>query len=185
MAVPGKRHRPLILDMATSVAAGGKINLALDKGISIPEGWALDKNGKPTTDPKQAAILIPAGGYKGSGLALLFECFSSLFVGNPLLIPALQGKPGAMIHHQNSVVAAVNIGAFTDVEAYKDDVDTMIDQLKALPTAEGVQEVMVPGEPEDKVHDDRVKNGIPLPEGTVRNLRVVAQRFGLAMPRGM
>ena len=185
IAVPGKRHRPLILDMATSIAARGKIDLALDKGISIPEGWALDKNGRPTTDANAAAILIPAGGYKGSGLALMFECLSSLFVGNPLLIPALQGKPGAMIHHQNSVVAAVNIGTFTDVEAYKDDVDTMIDQLKALPPAEGVSGVLVPGEPEDRVHDDRVKNGIPLPEGTVRNLRVVAQRFGIAMPRGM
>jgi len=185
MAVPGKRHRPLILDMATSVAAAGKINLALDKGISIPEGWALDKNGKPTTDPKQAVILIPAGGYKGSGLALLFECFSSLFVGNPLLIPALQGKPGATTHRQNSVVAAVNIGAFTDLEVYKDQVDTLIDQLKALPPAEGFSEVLVPGEPEDRVHDDRVKNGIPLPEGTVRNLQTVAHRFGLAMPQGI
>jgi len=118
-------------------------------------------------------------------LALLFECLSSLFVGNPLLIPALQGKPGAMIHRQNSVVAAVNIGTFTDVEAYKDHVDTLIDCLKALPPAEGVQEVMVPGEPEDKVHEERLRNGIPLPEGTARNLRTVAQRFGVKLPTGM
>jgi len=67
IAAPGKRHRPLILDMATSIAARGKIDLALDKGISIPESWALDKDGKPTTDPKQAAILIPAGGTRAPG----------------------------------------------------------------------------------------------------------------------
>jgi LDH2 family malate/lactate/ureidoglycolate dehydrogenase len=185
IAVPGKRRRPLILDMATSVAAGGKLSLAIDKGVSIPEGWALDKEGKPTTDPKVASILMPTGAYKGSGLAIMFECLSSLFVGNPLLIPALQGKPGATNHRQNSVVAAVDIGTFTDVENYKAHVDTLIDEMKVLPTAEGVKEILVPGEPEDKVHEDRLRLGIPLPEGTVRNLRAVAERFGVKLPSGM
>lgn len=185
IAVPGNRRRPLVLDMATSVAARGKLDLAIDKGVPIPEGWALDRDGKPTTDPKVAAILTPAGAYKGSGLALMFECLSSLFVGNPLLIPALQGKPGAMDHRQNSVVAAVNIGTFTDVEAYKVHVDTLIERLKALPPAEGVEEVLVPGEPEDRVHDERLRSGIPLPAGTVRNLQGVAARFGVKLPEGM
>jgi LDH2 family malate/lactate/ureidoglycolate dehydrogenase len=185
IAVPGNRRRPLILDMATSVAARGKIDLAIDKGAPIPEGWALDKEGKPTIDPKLAAILTPAGGYKGSGLALMFECLSSLFVGNPLLTPALQGKPGARDHRQNSVVAAVDVGTFTDLEAYKAHVDTLIDGLKGLPPAEGVKEVLVPGEPEDKVHAERLRGGIPLPEGTVRNLRTVAERFGVKLPAGI
>ncbi len=185
IAVPGNRHRPLILDMATSVAAGGKLSLAIDKGVSIPEGWALDKEGKPTTDPKVATILMPAGAYKGSGLALMFECLSSLFVGNPLLIPALQGKPGATNHRQNSVVAAVNIGTFTDVEGYRAHVDTLIDGLKALPPTEGVKEVLVPGEPEDNVHAERLRDGIPLPEGTVRKLRAVAERFGVKLPAAL
>ena len=95
ICVPGKRHRPLMLDMATSVAARGKLDVAEDKGISIPLGWALDKDGKPTTDPKVAAVLLPAGGGKGSGLAMMFECLTSLFVANPLLTPVFQGKPGA------------------------------------------------------------------------------------------
>jgi LDH2 family malate/lactate/ureidoglycolate dehydrogenase len=185
IAVPGNRHRPLILDIATSIAARGKIDLAIDKGAPIPEGWALDKAGKPTTDPKLAAILMPAGGYKGSGLALMFECLSSLFVGNPLLIPALQGKPGAQNHRQNSVVAAVNIGTFTDVGSYAAHVDTLIDALKALPPVEGVKEVLVPGEPEDRVHAERLRDGIPLPEGTARNLRAVADRFGVKLPAGL
>jgi ureidoglycolate dehydrogenase (NAD+) len=184
-AVPGTRRRPLILDMATSIAARGKIDLAIDKGVSIPEGWALDKEGKPTTDPKTAAILLPAGGYKGSGLALMFECLSSLFVGNPLLIPALQGKPGATNHRQNSIVAAIDIGTFTGVESYRANVDTLIEGLKALPPVEGVKEVLVPGEPEDNVHAERLRDGIPMPEGTVRNLRAVAERFGVKLPSGM
>ncbi len=185
IAVPAKRHLPLILDMATSVAAGGKVNLAIDKGISIPGGWALDIDGRPTTDPNLAKILLPFGGYKGSDLALMFECLSSLMVGNPLLEPALFDKNYVRVPIQNSVVAAIDIGTFTDVEGYKEHVDNLIDGLKALPKADGFDEILVPGEPEDKVRDDRIRNGIPLPQGTIRNLREVAERFGVELPPGL
>jgi ureidoglycolate dehydrogenase (NAD+) len=182
IAVPGKRHPPLVLDMATSIAAGGKLRLAIDKGIPIPAGWALDRDGRPTTDPHLAAILMPFGGAKGSGLALMFECLSSLMVGNPLLSPALLTGQNAGRTLQNGVVAAIDIGAFTDVERYKEEIDTLIQALKALPRAEGTDEILVPGEPEDRVYADRVRHGIPLPEGTLRNLQKVAQRFEIPMP---
>ncbi len=185
ICVPGNRRRPLMLDMATSVAARGKLDVAEDKGISIPLGWALDKNGKPTTDPKQAAILLPAGGGKGSGLAMLFECLTSLFAGNPLLSPAFQGKPNALVHHQNSVVAAVDIATFTDLDQYKANADAIVDGIKALPPAEGFSEVVVPGEPENRVYDERAKNGVPLPDGTVAKLRKASQRFGIPLPAGL
>jgi LDH2 family malate/lactate/ureidoglycolate dehydrogenase len=184
ICVPGKRHRPLILDMATSIAAAGKLRLARDRGDKIPVGWALDRDGNATTDPHLAVILLPFGGPKGSGLALMFECLSSLMVGNPLLEPALQGRPGARTDHQNSAVVAINIGTFIDVEAYKAHVDAVVDGIKALPPAEGCTEVLVPGEPEYRTHEERVENGIPLPEGTVRNLRKVAERFKVEMPAG-
>ncbi len=174
-----------MLDMATSVAAGGKLKLARDRGTPLPLGWALDKDGNPATDANLATILLPFGGPKGSGLALMFECLSSLMVGNPLLEPALQGKPGAKTHRQNSVVAAINIGMFTDVEAYKAHVDGVIDGIKALPRVEGCAEILVPGELEDQVHEERLKNGIPLPIGTVKNLRKVAERFKVEMPAGL
>lgn len=182
ICVPGKRHRPLLLDMATSVAAGGKLKFARDRGVALPPGWALDKEGNPTTDPHQAETLLPIGGPKGSGLALMFECLTSLMVGNPLLEPAHQGLAGADIHRQNSVVAAINIGMFTDLDAYQTHVDSVIEGIKALPLAEGSKEILVPGEPEDRVHEERMRNGIPLPDGTVRNLRKVADRFGIPMP---
>jgi LDH2 family malate/lactate/ureidoglycolate dehydrogenase len=182
IAVPGKRHPPLVLDMATSIAAGGKLRLAIDKGIPIPDGWALDRDGHPTTDPRQATILMPSGGSKGSGLALMFECLSSLMVGNPLLLPALLAEPSDRRHIQNGVVAAIDIGAFTDVERYKGEIDRLILALKALPRAAGTDEILVPGEPEERAYEDRVRHGIPIPEGTVRNLRTVAERFGVPLP---
>lgn len=182
IAVPAKRHRPLILDMATSVAAASKIMLALDKGIPLPEGWALDKEGKPTTDPKLAAIVLPMGAYKGSGLALMFECLSSIMAGNPLLEPVLLGTSKVPPGTQNSVVAAIHIGFFTDVESYKEHIDNVIQGIKNLPKAEGFTEILVPGEPEDRAYDERIRNGIPLPEGTVRRLREVAERLGIPFP---
>ncbi len=204
ISVPAKRHNPLILDMATSVVAAGKITLAVDKGVPIPEGWAIDEEGRPTTDPKKAAILLSFGGPKGSGLSMMFECLSSVMMGNPMLEPALFGReeeapaggkevevigerPGhyKTRHIQNSVFAAIDISQFTDVEEYREHIDSLIDGIKALPKADGVNEIFVPGEPEDRTREERSRLGIPLPEGTVRNLRSVAERFGIALPQGL
>jgi len=182
IAVPAKRRRPLILDMATSVAAGGKLLLAVDKGVPIPEGWALDADGNSTTDPSVARILVPFGGPKGSGLALMFECLSSLMVDNPLLEPMLVGPERVRRHRQNSVIAAIDIGTFTDVDAYKEHIDNLIGGLKALPKAEGFDEILVPGEPENNVYGDRVRHGIPLPPGTLRSLQNAAERFDIELP---
>jgi LDH2 family malate/lactate/ureidoglycolate dehydrogenase len=185
IAVPARRHRPLVLDMATSVAAGGKLRLAVDKGIPIPEGWALDRDGNPTTDARAATILLPFGGPKGSGLAMMFETLTSLMAGNPLLAPSLTGQEASRRHRQNSVVAAVDIATFTGVDGYRDEVDRLIDGLKGLPRAAGVSEVLVPGEPEDRCAEERVRLGIPLPPGTVQNLRGVAARLGVTRPANL
>jgi LDH2 family malate/lactate/ureidoglycolate dehydrogenase len=182
IAVPGKEHPPLILDMATSVAAGGKVSVAIDKGVSIPEGWALDKEGNVTTDPHLAAALCPFAGYKGYGLALMFACLSSMMVGNPLLSPRLLGREGPPRGVQNGILAAIDIGLWTDVERYKKDVDELVGALKGLPKADGFDEVLVPGEPENRVHEQRSRDGIPLPEGTVLRLKDVAAELGVEMP---
>ena len=185
IAVPAKSHRPLVLDMATSVAAGGKVALAVDKGIPLPEGWALDEEGNPTTDARRAAILLPFGGYKASSLALMFECLSSLMVGNPLLESALLGGEPVRRGTQNSVVAAINIGLFTDEAGYREHVDRLIQGIKGLPKADGFEEILVPGEPEERVYEERARLGVPLPEGTVTNLRVAAAKLGVPLPPGL
>ncbi len=185
IAVPGKKHPAICLDMATSVAAFGKIQLAQDKGIPIPPGWALDKDGSPTTDADLAKILLPAGGYKGYGLALLFECLSSLFAGNPLLEPTLLHQGAVPPGTQNSVVAAINIATFTDLDAYREHIDSLREGIKGLPKADGVAEILVPGEPELRTLAERQRDGIPLPEGTVRNLREVAAKLGVTLPQAL
>ena len=184
IAAPGNESN-LVLDMATSVVAGGKLNLATDKGQRIPVGWAIDLEGNPTTDPSRQSILLPAGGPKGSGLALMFECLSSLMVGNPLLEPSLSGTKEVERGVQNSFIAAVDIATFTDADEYRSNVDKLIEAQKALPPADGVEEVMVPGEPENRTYKERSANGIPLPQGTVANLRSIASRFEVPLPAGL
>lgn len=183
IAVPANKHSVLVLDMATSVAAFGKVSVAIDKRIPLPEGWALDDEGNPTTDPNVAKILVPAGGPKGSGLAMMFECLTGLMANNPLLTPVMNGATWEP--KQNSVVAAIDVSTFIDLEIYRNHVDDLIDSIKALPPAEGHSEVVVPGEPESRTLADRTANGIPLPPGTVENLKEVAADMGLSFPASL
>ena len=184
IAVPAKEGDPLVLDMATSVVAGGKLNLAQDKGEPIPLEWSLDPKGNPTTVPSFDNILLPFAGPKGSGLALMFATLSNIMVGNPLLEPNITGRAPTARGVQNSFLVALDIGAFTDVEKYKADIDALIAAQKTLPKADGFEDILVPGEPEYRTQAERSRNGIPLPMGTVRNLRAVAERFGVRMPQG-
>jgi ureidoglycolate dehydrogenase (NAD+) len=180
LAVPAGKYPPLVLDMATSIIAGGKIDVALDKGIPLQPGWTLDKDGQPTTTADRGNILLPAGGPKGSGLALMFQCLTSLMANNPLLAPALSGEKSG--HNQNSLVAAINIALFTELETFKTQVDAQIEALKALPKAEGFTGILMPGEPEHNTLAERSQTGIPLPPGTVDKVRAAAARFGLPLP---
>jgi ureidoglycolate dehydrogenase (NAD+) len=186
IAVPGNEHPPLILDMATSVVAYGKLRVAIDKGEAIPDTWALDEDGQPITDAQDVAMLCPTGGYKGSGLALMFECLSSLLVGVPMLAPQLldlEAKPPRGT--QNGIVAAIDIGALTDIDGYKEEIDRLAGAIKALPKAEGFEHVFVPGEPEDRYREQRERDGIPLPEPVASSLREVAAELGVELPAAM
>ena len=185
IAVPTKSGRPLVLDMATSAAAGGKVSLAIDKGIPIPLGWALDGEGNPTTDPKLSRALLPFGGAKASGMAFMFECLTSLMVGNSLLESSLLGRGSVAPGTQNSVLVAVNVAQFTSLEEYGEHTDALVEGIKGLSKADGFDEILVPGEPEDRVFQERTRLGVPLPVGTAANLRAVSEKLGIPLPPGL
>jgi ureidoglycolate dehydrogenase (NAD+) len=175
IAVPAERRGALVLDMATSVAAG--------RGRSIPLGWALTADGEPTTDPNLAKIWLPLGP-KGSGLAMMLECWSSLLAANSLCLATLTGDADAPRRfRQNGVIAAIDVEAFGDLEAYRRDVDAFADAIKALPPA-GDSPVMLPGEAEEATAALRRRDGLPLPRGTVDRLRATAARLGVESPFG-
>jgi ureidoglycolate dehydrogenase (NAD+) len=175
IAVPGATHAPLMLDMATATQSMGKIQLARDAGTLLGEGWAVDSDGNPTTDPEKAAIPTALGGH-------MFECLTSLMVGNPLIAPFIEGAPDGRRHSQNGLMIAIDISKFGDVGDYAREVDRLADAVKTLPRADGVDEILVPGERGDRVLEERRVSGIPLPAGTWARLTDVAGPLGVEMP---
>jgi len=180
IAVPGGRE-PLLLDMATSVVSMGKLNQARRKDEPIPEGWALDKDGRPTTDPKQAQITLPMGGPKGSGLSLMIECITSLIVANPLLAETLEETPEGRRHRQNGLVIAIDLRRYGDPRDFRREVDRLVKALKSLPVDPAAGEILMPGERGSRTFERRSREGIPIPRSTLEELQALAQRLGIAM----
>lgn len=180
IGVPGADHPPLMLDMATAMISIGRIAHARDSGTPLPEGVALNDAGVPTTDADEASLPLPLGGPKGSGLSLMMECLTGVLAGAPILSRFVSGAEKG--HRQNGVVVAVDIAAFTDPADYGREIDHLVDTIKSLPKADGVEELLAPGERGDRILRERSRDGIEMAAGTWTKLREVADRFGLPMP---
>ncbi len=180
IGIPGPEDRdPLVLDMATSVTAAGRIRQAAAEGKPIPEGAAIDADGRPTTDGAKAVTLLPLGGPKGSGLSLLFECLTGVLAGTPI-ITTLAGLTGPNLPLSNAILIVVNIANFRPLADYRRDVGLLIEVVKGLPRREGFDELLLPGERGGREAELRRRNGIPLPPKLWRELDDIAQTLGLA-----
>lgn len=179
IAVPGSE--PLVLDMASSVVSMGKLNQAKKTGEAIPAGWALDKDGRPTTDPRAAQIPLPMAGPKGSGLSLMIECLTSLIAANPLLAESLEGTPEGQRHRQNGLVIAIDLARFGDPEKFRREVDRLVKALKSLPVDPQVGEILMPGERGRRTFERRSRDGIPIPRAIHGELEALAKRLGVTM----
>lgn len=180
IAVPGRRAAPFVLDMSTSTAAYGKVMSAKDLGAKLPLGWAIDAAGRDTTDPNQVATLLPLGGPKGSGLSLMIECLASLAIGNPLIAAALAGNGGDS--ELNGIAIAVDLAALGDLGAFTSEVDKLHDAIAALPRADGVDRILLPGERGDAIKAAREAGGIPVARGTWKRLTTTGATLGVAEP---
>ena len=179
IAVPG--GEPVVLDMATSIVSMGKLNQAKKAGQPIPEGWALDAEGRPTTDPRAAQTPLPMGGAKGSGLSFMVECLASLIPGNALLADSLEGTPAGARHRQNGFVLAIELARFGDPASFRREVERLASALKHLPLAEHTDEILLPGERGARTLKARTRDGIPLPAAVREELFALAERLGVAM----
>lgn len=175
IAVPGE-DEPLALDMGSGVTSIGRLAQARRSGETLASGLALDARGEPTTDPKAAAIPLPLGGPKGSGLALLIECLSSLLAGNPILAEALEGTPKGKRHYQNALVIAIDVARFLPLPEFKAQVARLIRNIKALPPQAGA-EILAPGERGHR-HAQRTKD-IKLAPSVLEELTALAKSLGV------
>jgi ureidoglycolate dehydrogenase (NAD+) len=175
VGIPSRRGTPIVLDMATSTVSGGHIYKARAENRPIPSTWALDKEGKPTTDPHQAAYWTPAGGAKGFGLGVIVDVLTGLLMGGNFgphvtLMYGDYEKKRDLCH----LVGAMDYHRFPGHSSFPDQVTQMVEELHQAPTAEGFERVMVPGEPEYLRERDRMKKGIPIEDylfDELQNLR--------------
>ena len=184
--VGGYESPPYILDMAMTVIARGKIRVAMTNGEKIQLGLALNKEGEPTTNAKEAfeGVCLPFGGIKGSALAMLMDLMAGLYTG------ANFGGEVKSLYYDHS--EPQNVGhifffmkpdLFIPMETYKERMDVFYKRLKALPCAKGVEEIMMPGEPERRITEQRILNGIPISQQIFDDILAAAKEYSVELPK--
>lgn len=183
IAVPSGNSPMVLLDIATTVAAYGKVKLAAQKGESIPEGWMIDRKGQALTDPQKSGegSLLPIGGYKGYGLAVMI----GLLAGT--LNNAAVGKDTVdfnahhdLITNTGQTIIAVDPTAFGDQEQFIQRVVTLVEDLKNSSKLPGVNQIRVPGEGAAKTMTERMLTGIPISNQLLEALNACAKECGIA-----
>ena len=180
-AIPAQHEQAFVLDMATTTAAAGKLELAIRLGKPVPTGWALNEKAEPTTDPKvaqQARRLLPLGGsresgsHKGYGLGILVEILCGVLTGTLTALNPNQEPRGHFF-------GAIDPSAFRPAAEFKADMDRLIRELKSTPPVEGESRVYVAGEIEFETAEERSERGIPLHSSVLKGLRDVAAQLGV------
>jgi len=182
IAVPAGDHPMVLLDIATTVAAYGKVKLAAQKGESMPSDWMIDRQGKPITDPKKSSegSLLPIGGYKGYGLAVMI----GLLAGALNNAAVGKGTIDFNAHHDlitntGQTIIAVDPSAFGDKQEFINRVIALVDDLKSSSTLPGIKEIRVPGEGAAKMMAQRMREGIPITPELLESLNSCAKECGI------
>jgi len=182
VAVPAGASPPFILDMATTVAAVGKIKTLAQRGEMMPEGWMVGRDGKPLTDParREEGLLLPIGGPKGYGLAMAIGLLAGTLNGaafgrdvvdftNDTVSPTNTGQ----------FIAAISLAAFGDVAAFKANIGSVFDAMRESGTLPGHDAVRIPGDRHEAIHKDRVAHGIALHPNLQKVLCEIAAELGI------
>lgn len=182
--VPGGATGPMIADFSTARAAGGKVLMALQSGDPIPEDWVFDAEGKPTTDPAAfmtpdleiTGMMRPFGGHKGYAIAMFAEVLGAILTGYG---PAYKDD---YIEGNGTFIIAIDVPPFIDLEVFRQEVDGLFSKVKSVPTEDGVDEVLIPGEMEARTRAQREADGVPFPDGTWQTIADTANEIGVTIP---
>lgn len=172
--IPAGEERPIVLDYAMSVAAAGKLTVAIDKGERVPDGWLIDAEGNPTTDPNafyKGGSLLPFAGHKGYGMAVVGEVLAGILTGSGVLTEYL--GTNAFLN------MAVNVEAFIPLPEFKSQIDRLIRTIRNAPRIKNVEAIVIPGEPEFRVRETRLREGIPVAENTWKRIANAAKEVGV------
>lgn len=186
VAVPASNHEPIIFDAATSEAAFNKVVYARAEGKSIPDNWAVNGKGRPTTDPEEVikeGALVPFGGYKGYGLAFIINIITGLLSGACLN----KDENGKVTEDESGVgfnFIAIDIEKFLSTSDFKDLVDEFVKRVKDSPRINEEVPILVPGEPEYDKEIFSIRNGIEIYDGVESELREIGDKLQTDMRLG-
>ncbi len=188
VAVPAGVEPPVVLDMATTVAAYGKVKAKAQRGESMPVGWMIDRLGQPLLDPKRAdeGFLMPIGGYKGYGLSLIVGLLAGTLNG------AAMGSEVIDFNHDDTTVTntgqaimAIDLSAFGDVDAFKARVDKLAREIRASERMPGVERIWLPGEQSHEKRETHLRDGMVLPAVLLKQLEAFAQEMDMPSLQSM
>jgi ureidoglycolate dehydrogenase (NAD+) len=181
-AVPAGGGRTVFLDIATSVVAAGKVYQAQAAGKPIPEGWLIDKDGLPTTDPAgypAVGALMPMAGHKGYGFALLVEVLTGVLCGGAFGADVASWVKGSLPVNQSLSFAAIDVGAFMPVAAFRARMDALARSIREAPKAVNADRIYLPGEKEWENRERALADGLALPPDVLSSLQSLADDFSL------
>lgn len=194
MAIPSGKEAPFVLDMATTTAANGKLEILQRKNLDAPIGWIQDKEGMPSNNPhalKEGGALLPLGGdrehgsHKGYGLGSMVDILSAVLSGAnygpwaPPFVSFLPLAPDPVGEGLGHFLGAMRIDAFRPASDFKEHMDNWLRRFRSATPVQGQEKVLVPGDPEREMEAQRRKEGIPLLEPVINDLRSVADKLGL------
>ena len=195
VAIPAGKEPPFVADLATTTAANGKLEILQRKNQDTPSGWVQTEDGSPTNDAnilKKGGALLPLGGdrehgsHKGYALGSVVDIFSAILSGAnygpwvppfPAYVPMPENQPGKGIGH---FFGAMRIDAFRPAEDFKHHMDHWIQRFRSATPIAGQEKVLIPGDPEREMETERMKDGVPLLEQVVTDLKVLGEKFGIA-----
>ena len=187
IAIPAGQEQPMVLDLATTVVARGRILLYAKQNKPLEPGWAFDAQGRPTTDAQAAltGLLAPIGGYKGYGIALAIDMLCGVMTGSSYgaHFPGFLADNMKNPTDVGSIFAAISIDSFMDLPEFKAGMDKAIREIKACTKAEGVKRIYIPGEIELETKAERLANGVPIPDAVVKDFVALGQELGVPFPK--
>ena len=182
-AIPSGKEVPIVLDMATTVAAYGKVKAKAQRGEMMPEGWMIDRQGKPLLDPTKSdeGFLLPIGGYKGYGLSLVVGILAGTLNGAAMGSQVIDfNKDFVSTTHTGQAIAVIDPSAFGDIDDFKHNVDRLIQELRSAERMPGVDRIWLPGEQSHHKRLTHEKQGVVLAPGLVKQLNELAAERQIA-----
>ena len=184
IAAPAGEHGVMVMDIANTAVARGKVYRARQRAETIPAGWAIDADGAPTTDPAAAitGVILPMAGHKGYAISLMLDVLSGVLTGSAfgaaVAGPYQVGRRSGCGH----LFVALDVAAFGDPDGFARRMEQLVDEVKSVPLAQGYDEVFYPGELEDRAAREHLEAGLSLPRQTLDDLRRLAGATGVPAP---